>query len=189
MAQVFNEPNKRTESGIWQVGAFMPVQPPAHISRTPPHSPLSSKRAVVEPCRARRRQRQHCAGSVRLLGFPQQTAELCSGVRVFQQGRPSGCRTVFGFGWQRASLRSPCSLPPLQRAPIWPPAPRRWLLYAGPAVTAAAWCASPTENSAKPRCSTQAGVDTRNTQHTSSGGGADGARRALRPRPLGPPAW
>lgn len=59
----------------------------------------------------------------------------------------------------RRPLRSSSPRPP-QRACLRPPVPRRWLPYAGPAVTAAAWCASPTENSAKRRCSRRAGVDT-----------------------------
>lgn len=68
------------------------------------------------------------------------------------------------LGCPRALFRSPRPRR-LQRAPIWPPAPRRWLPYAGPVVTAAAWCASPTENSAKPRCK-QAGRSRHpDTQH------------------------
>lgn len=120
------------------------------------------------------RRGRHCACSVRLRRFPARRGQLRSGVWGLQLGRYSGVRTVFGLGWQRALLRSASPRPPLQRAPVWPPAPRRWPPYAGPAVTAAAWCASPTENSAKPRCGRRAGVDT-GYPHTSLGGGAEGA--------------
>lgn len=121
--------------------------------------------------------RRHCACSVRRRRLPRQSGQLRSGVRGLQQGRRSSAPTV--LGGQPAPLRSPSPRPPLQRARIWPPVPRRWLPYAGPAVTAAAWCASPTENSAKPNCSRQAGVDTRHRAPLSWGTVQRGRRQPL----------
>lgn len=77
--------------------------------------------------------------------------------------------------WPRGFVCSPVSA---ARAPPAPHSQGRWLPYAGPAVTPAAWCASPTENSANfPR-----GDDARAERGGRRPPGRDGAARA-------PAAW
>ncbi|KAG8512096.1 LOW QUALITY PROTEIN: F-box only protein 9 [Galemys pyrenaicus] len=131
------------------------------------------------------------AAALRMLGAPPQVPAAEEAAPPRRPGSPVGltlpCSPRPRFGWQRAPFRSASPRPPLLRVGIWPPAP--WLPYAGPAVTAAAWCASPTENSAKPNCSGLAGVDTRTPSTPPGGDGAEGARRASRRRPAAQPAW
>lgn len=140
--------------------SWPPGGPRAHSTSQPRGPPPGSARAE-EPCT---RAGAPAATALRTLATSAHASaaegQLRSGVRRLLQGRRCGARALLCLAWPRAFFCPASPRPPLQRAPVWPPAPRRWLPYAGPAVTAAVWCASPTENSAKPRCSRAAGVDT-----------------------------
>lgn len=117
----------------------------------------------------------------------------CAEARRFGRERRGGAWCAQRGGWSQPAAGA--SQRPARRAALWPrgfvcspvsaarapPAPHsqgRWLPYAGPAVTPAAWCASPTENSANfPR-----GDDARAERGGRRPPGRDGAARA-------PAAW
>lgn len=125
--------------------------------RRPAWIALPSGRCGAEPGRCGREGRGGRGASGGVAGLGPRPAPH-SGLRVVRRSGPAGL-----------SVR-PC--------PPAPHSPGRWLPYAGPAVTPAAWCASPTENSANfPR-----GDDARAERGGRRAPGRDGAARA-------PAAW
>lgn len=124
------------------------------------------------------------------LHFPAGTAP-----RPFMQENGGGAAVRAGIRSPRRGGGAVSSERPARRAALWrggsvwrrvpaapaPPAPHRrarWLPSAGPAATPAAWCASPTENSAK--CPPRGPGGTREGGHGPPA--RDGAAR-------GPAAW